>query len=501
MALAKKIAAILIVGLAPASYLFLRVDRLWAGAWLGFVLLAAIIYSIGRDRGLVAYVFTVASLAFLAYTTVTVGGDGHSLHLDRVRAGVGLVLLAVIVGSVVFLASDFIFAARGGDRWRAFRYLLYWVLGLCGAYREAKDGKATEVKPRWPAFKAKATELITVHADHAVVLERSGAYTRVVGPGQVYTEPGEGIKKVIRTSGQSVKDTLKDVFTKDGIPVTVHFSISFRVAPDPNRKVELGKPYPYSEEAVLKAAYNVGDVEGAMKGVAGSLLRDRIAQSSLDDLYDPLHPETFPLGDIRTELQEQLQNIAKKWGLVTNSFGISRVEVPERVRQQMLERWQAAWVRNEQVEKERTKREEAFIRAERQKIEVEAKIAKAEAEAKAERIREMEKARGKEEIFNGLLTLLEKHGVHVDQHTVAQLLQIVLIGEAEPARLLPYLRTLPASAGFTQEGLVAEAARLGLGVRVVGPSDETTQPRRLRPVTQRQDKGTSSNQDTQEKNG
>jgi len=500
MALRKKIAIFLVViaSLAPTIYLFLQDKRLWAAVWLGLVVFAVLASIVGRDRGLAAYVFTVACLAFLGFSTVTLGGDGHLVQFDSIRAGVGLILLAVIVGSVIFLASDFIFATRGGARWRSFLYLLYWILGMSGTYREVKDGNVKEVKRGKPAVKANVTELITVHPDHAVVLERGGSYTRVVGPGRVYAEPGEVIKKVIRTCGQSVDDKAEDIFTKDEIPVTVHFSIAFRIASDPTRRVELGKPYPFSEEAALKAAYNVGNIEGAMKGVGESLLRDKIAQCSLDEIYDPLNPDTFPLGDIRRQLKEQLENIARNWGLVVSSFKINRVEVPDEVRKQMLERWQGVWTRNEAVEQERTEREAASIRAERKAIEVQATLAEAKAQAEADRIREMEKAQNKEEAFKRCLTLLEQHSGPVDQQTALQLLQMILVGE-DPGRLLARLRALQAS-GFVSQKDVIEAVS-GPPKGIAGPSGDTGQL--LHPRSAIQHKGTesSSDSDTQDENG
>jgi regulator of protease activity HflC (stomatin/prohibitin superfamily) len=138
--------------------------------------------------------------------------------------------------------------------------------------------------------------------------------------------------------------TLEEALTKDGIPLDITFTVLYRLMADvPEEAIDWEKPYPVSKDAVVRAAYATFDWEIATREVAKNLLRDEIAQMYLDEIYDPLNPETFPLGEIRIRVRDRLSEIAKNWGTEIRSVQIVRVEIPDKIKEQMLRRWFERW--------------------------------------------------------------------------------------------------------------------------------------------------------------
>jgi regulator of protease activity HflC (stomatin/prohibitin superfamily) len=271
--------------------------------------------------------------------------------------GVGLALAIAVAFGVLLLSSDYIFVAQGISWERALVYLFSWMTGLFTIYREVKDGEVKETRirssPDFGAFFGRlfglgrllgVGEIVSIHSQQAVVFERGGKFTRVEGPGIVFAKPWEYVHRVFTIRPRFVELVLEEAYTKDGIPLNITFTILYRLIADvPRDAIDWKKPYPVSKDAVVKAAYATFDWEMAVREEAKNLLRDRFAQTYLDEIYDPLNPETFPLREIRTDIKDGLAEFAWNWGMEIRAVQIVRLDMPDKVKEQMLRRWFEQW--------------------------------------------------------------------------------------------------------------------------------------------------------------
>jgi regulator of protease activity HflC (stomatin/prohibitin superfamily) len=305
-----------------------------------------------------ALIIWIAGSAF--YQTQGFAREPFTQYSDLwwlIGLGVGLALALAVAFGVLLLSSDYIFVAQGISWERAFAYLFSWLTGVLTIYREVKDGEVKEIRirssPDLGAFFGRlfglgrllgVGEIVFIHSQQAVVFERRGRFTRVEGPGIVFAKPWEHVHKVFITRPQFVELVLEEAYTKDGIPLNITFTILYRLISDvPRDAIDWEKPYPVSKEATVKAAYATFDWQTAVREVAKNLLRDRIAQMYLDKIYDPLNPETFPLREIRTDIRDQLAEFAWNWGTEIRAVQIVRVDMPDKVKEQMLRRWFEQW--------------------------------------------------------------------------------------------------------------------------------------------------------------
>ncbi len=332
----KKILLVLSVALLPLLILVSVVhEPKWGLVWLAVVSLGCLV-RMGQSKGVALAIFFTASGVFLTFSFVTRGLTGAVL---------GLAVYLFLTGSLLFLASQLILVSRGGNQWDCFRYLLSFVTGelFLGSYIIVEDGQVDEVKSKGALAGFKVANLIVIRNEQAVVFERMGKFTRIEGPGAVRTKPFESIRKVIVTRKRFRRGTLDNASTKDGIPVTIHYSVLFRIAQDPAKVWNPEKPYPFSREAVLKATYDSYDWEIATIEVAKNLLRDEIGKRYLDDIFDPLDPNTFPQSDIKQRVRDSLRKIAEGWGGTIISFQMLNIEVPPEIREGMQKKWQVDW--------------------------------------------------------------------------------------------------------------------------------------------------------------
>lgn len=341
----KKILIVLFIAMLPLPLLVYVVHKpQWELIWLDLVALGCIAW-IGRSKGVTLAIFFLASEAFVIFSFVA--GSTYEIkgvHLP-VEGALGLSVYLFLVGSLLFLASELILVSQGGKRWDCFWYLLSFVTGglFTGSYIIVEDGQPSTVKSKGALAGRKVANLVVIHNEQTVVFEQMGRFTRIAGPGVVFTKPFESIRKVLITRQRFQQFTLENALTKDGIAVDVHMNVLYRIAQDPSKLLDLKKPYPFSEEAVLKATYASFDWEIATREVAKNLVRDLIARRHLDELYEPLHPDRFPLEDIRRQVQQDLAQIAEGWGAQIVSFRITGVDTPPDVRTTLLQKWEVDW--------------------------------------------------------------------------------------------------------------------------------------------------------------
>ncbi len=189
--------------------------------------------------------------------------------------------------------------------------------------------------------------LVNVPDGHAAVTERNARFLRVLPPGVHALGRFEHIQSVVDLQPQ--EKTAKDVvlLTKEGIPVEADISLTFRIDPGEN-PVSHRRPYPFSVEAVKRAAYagEVGPDGKASSWAGGPLgkvrgaLAEMVSGDSLDELLAAERPRDahFLLTDT---VVRRVWDALPKDGIKPLRLRISRLSPPLEVSRQYTEYWLA----------------------------------------------------------------------------------------------------------------------------------------------------------------
>ena len=232
-----------------------------------------------------------------------------------------------------------------------------------GPFIIVKNGKVDFVTGNKQVGRVGGPGAVVVHNDSAVLLERAGQLTRVVGPGSAPLARFEKVRDVVNLRPRKYA-TYKDHATfkvggmsREGIPVVWPVDVYYQIndegdgyhAPTP------GRPYAFSDEAVRQACTDrwlrgtegqdhlewgdrivVSDAEGTLRGI--------MARLPLDRLIRPLEGESsLPRQQIQQELEDALIKGAAKHGAKILKVDLHDIELQDPVAQQWIETWQARW--------------------------------------------------------------------------------------------------------------------------------------------------------------
>jgi regulator of protease activity HflC (stomatin/prohibitin superfamily) len=263
--------------------------------------------------------------------------------------------------------------------------------------------------------------LMIVYNNSAVVLEKGGRLTRVVGgPYLGFIEPFERVYEIVDLRPQRWQLT-DSAMTKEGIPVAwdadVTFKIDDRYADEQGQvrtkmpseaKTELltdkeiadqlkldasgiGMPLPYTEEAVFKAATStwvrirqtshkeqlrkwtgrviIGGVEGALRSI--------LFNYRLDWLLRPTRTgQKHPRDEIREQLEQKLLKsfpAGNDVGAKILNVDLGKIDVDEKISTQWIEAWRVGW--EQRVMDTQVEGEAALARLDAARIEAQAELA------------------------------------------------------------------------------------------------------------------------------
>jgi regulator of protease activity HflC (stomatin/prohibitin superfamily) len=350
------------------------------GGLIGFIVGAVVVavaiisYRLARGPGLArAMLFVTLILSFvIGGFAGRAGGPeppgitmAEEITFFAIGGVMGLMAWLAVVLSAFFLCSEMIFVSHGGDRWGSFIYLVTsLLLERAGALEVVSRGEVRTLKSRGMLARFRAIGYTIVYHGNAVVFERFGRLSKVVGRGLVIKKPYETIRAVVDLSMQ-VEERRQTLFTRDGIPLTIYVKVSFRI--DSGRRTPTPDDmFPFSEPAVLNAVYLVPDWKAYTVETALALLRDMICTRYLDEIYAPLKrgsskragPETHAQL-LQDELQTSLSATAIAWGVK-----IERVEIgiaaPREIEDQALAFEKAR--KEEELEYQRSRAENRRIK-------------------------------------------------------------------------------------------------------------------------------------------
>jgi len=193
---------------------------------------------------------------------------------------------------------------------------------------------------------------LVIGNDSAVVLSRFGRITRIEGPGPVFLDRFERIRKIIDLRPQE-RTVAATVYTLDGIALQTDITVRFQIQCDPPDEKN---PYRPREEALQRAAtadarrwvslfpgvLSRMDWPDRVMGNVESTLREMVAGMTLDEVFAPSDIHKDPRDEISREMLIQLRQKSEAFGaeMLDVILGPFKPADPA-VEEQRRETWQA----------------------------------------------------------------------------------------------------------------------------------------------------------------
>jgi regulator of protease activity HflC (stomatin/prohibitin superfamily) len=275
-----------------------------------------------------------------------------------------LLLTAVFFVITVYISSYYVLSMTISEEiniWHAFRSFIALVLDT--QYDWLVVGGGREIKTREGGMLSKlgGPGRIIIEPGNAVVLQKSGKITRVVGAGVVFTNRHEHIRQIFDLRNKFDSQTLNNVMTRDQIPLDVGIGIGYRILREPaltkaQIKNERAKAYsdqnaddivvdtlgmfPVKVGTLHKAIFNNTEHswEGLAKGAPTVQLRDHFQSYRLEQLFEllptgdePPHPNQRLISRIEQDILATLNGFASNNGISFTTIDIREIRLPQKM--------------------------------------------------------------------------------------------------------------------------------------------------------------------------
>jgi hypothetical protein len=300
----------------------------------------------------------IFALAVLTELFTTTGSLADRLFSWKFWLAVGLNMLpAVLVTIMMFwLAGRFVQSVYGLGNWReGVDFLTRSRFGQSSfrPFMIIKEGKIAQNEDSILTRVGGPGHLI-IHNDSAVVLERGGQITRVLGPGFPRLEPFEKIYDIIDLRPKRWVYKVA-AMTSEGIPLEWDVEVLYQIADGGQTPTE-SSPYPFSPEEVLRAATckwrreanRTQDMDWEGRVVIGDtegILRSILARRSLDQLIGLTEAEELAAREaVQEELAQALrQAVYPKLGAKIIQVKLANLRVKDDITQEWIKAWKARW--------------------------------------------------------------------------------------------------------------------------------------------------------------
>jgi regulator of protease activity HflC (stomatin/prohibitin superfamily) len=268
-------------------------------------------------------------------------------------------------GAAFLIASSFLASLYDLHSWRdGARHIWRCIFGQVSfePYVRVEYGKINTERSSEILMRVGGPGSFLAYYDSAVILERGGRLTRVVGPGEFdydLLEPFEKVHDVVDLRPMRWRYSV-NALSKEGIPVTAYADVTFQVNTN-DRKPSDEEPYPALKEAAFKAStcrwmrspegseddqyfdwvrrVIISNTEGSLRGI--------IARYPLNALIGleppPSSEESLPRETIQKELKEALQESCASLGAQINEVRLGEIQVSDEVAQQWIKAWKNQW--------------------------------------------------------------------------------------------------------------------------------------------------------------
>jgi regulator of protease activity HflC (stomatin/prohibitin superfamily) len=273
-------------------------------------------------------------------------------------------LAALVLTTLAFLSSELIFALHPvGElgRGMVILHLLTMALGIQGGYWIVENGEVKQKKDGVLRLLG-GPGLLDVSPCHAVVLERGGQITGIVGPRIHTLRPFERVRGVIRLEPRLLTIDLRDISMAGGLTVPrvlakvgYHFPLASIEEQDEGDKRFTGvlrdDLYPTRRENLKKMLAVEPDPakwDRAVEQIAAMAIRAVIGRHTLEELF-PLHREPVSVIDGRVQgpydllSSEAYQACREKtidWGIEITMLQLE-MKPPEELHSRALAPWVA----------------------------------------------------------------------------------------------------------------------------------------------------------------
>jgi regulator of protease activity HflC (stomatin/prohibitin superfamily) len=196
--------------------------------------------------------------------------------------------------------------------------------------------------------------ILIAQEGHAVILEKSGSLSRIVGKGLTWLAPFERISMVIPLFGRSEKVTVEQVITRDHILIDEFEALIFhRIDEGPEEDQIRDGQFAYNETILRRTVWSPGggDWRGGVRSVGDSAVRDVVGRYDLEQLA-PMS-ENFRVR-FKNDLKQAINKVTlDAMGVRVVAVDIGKVKIPDEARRRLMEKWLADWsVRIAQSERE-----------------------------------------------------------------------------------------------------------------------------------------------------
>jgi len=415
----------LMIGGVPTAISFILGGWWWGTAFLLLTLFAACFFFSTVARPIAFTLFAVLCIALLAgaWLDVALHRSGESAWWRTALSILGGVAIGIVTPALFWFVSLFVSTkwllgvaeSHDIEWWPAFSFVAARAFGFALPYVKVENGKmavgsskglfARLADPKlFSQFGGPGT--LVVGEGNVVVLERGGRLSRILGQGTYALQRGEWFKEPAETKGihdlrggRGDPTPVKNVLTKDGFPLdfTVGGGCRLELKADTDKRPasrfaggEASSPvlapnsqYPIYEETIRKAVYRTGD-GGWQKSYPGGAigdLKDVVATYTFDEIMgspgQELNIDKRIVKQIEEKVKEAIGDKPSGRGLVFGGIGISDIQIPEDVRDVVLQRWKAPIERVVKLGAAETKRQEVVV----------------ESQGRAEKISRIEEAR------------------------------------------------------------------------------------------------------------
>lgn len=348
-----------------------------------------------------------------------IGGPAEQTILSIVIGLItGVCVVSVPLLAVMLTSSEYILAlhkVHGIKRRDALRVLWSLIMGINYPWMIIEDGKVTQSKPVGVLPEVGGPGVAVIREGNAVVFQRAGKISQIVGSGLILLKRYERIRAIFELRPLWELRELKNVLTKDRIPLEVEIGISFQIEPkevtdqrpesfvEPNGEAlteVIGTLYKVYRATLQKAAYHTPP-DGwhiLTPAAAGNLLRDIIATYNFDEIFKRVgevegepggfDPEQRTIKKIEDEVMKRLSAMAPEWGAQAQGVDIREIRIREDVLEKMLDWWGAEWKKRIAI-KEAEGEREAFLKRADAEVRAAAALERLKTEARDKLIEQM----------------------------------------------------------------------------------------------------------------
>lgn len=339
---------IVVVSLAVAGYgyLLLKEFPIWRPAvvYSTFFVAEALFIGWVAFRILQSINPDALSPQALPWYQLVLGTDLLKRYWAAVAGVIGAtILLAVVVLPITWARVPALGKMKGQTRMGVFLRALRRTLGLVPAEWKVREGTITTIKsPQAPHDPLTGPGEVEVQQGNVVLVEQSGAVTRVLATGVHAIGYDERLGMVIPLYGRADVVEIDNIVTHDGLIIErVELTIFHKVnAGDADDQTE-NDLFPYCETVLREQIWSASgkDWREGVKAVTGREARNLISDYTLEEF---LTLTSADRNEFKKLLEPRVNAVTKNlMGVGVTVTGIGIIRLPAKAVEKLTERWTA----------------------------------------------------------------------------------------------------------------------------------------------------------------